>query len=612
MFDPQINQSITIDKEVYLFMEHPNALNMAYAQEGKKALVYKIKQKIGGKYFALKVFKPIHQDPKLVSISDSLVQFGNIEGMKVCKRTCITPKNNPELIKNFPELNYSLLMPWAEGKTWFDILQTKEEIPLETSLKIASKLLELLVTLERNGYAHCDISSANLILDCEIKNNKIIFQENPQVELIDVEDMFGPNFSDPNTYPLGTDGYHHKTSRIAPKGQWCKEGDRFAAAIILAELMCWSDLNFRNKASNESYFSLDDLNNKQDISKHQLLTSILNNIGTPLKTCFETAWNSNNLSYCPSITEWQQALISSLNSIAPLRKQLKKVIKQGLDKEVIRLSKEIRRNNYPLSKSEWKAYSQSHRKVMAQERLDQELLNGNETKVLSAYDPLALQSLEQADNNQINVILDRTQRWLNIKRAVRENDDEAISELYDSAILGQSNLISKTDREKIEQALHRMALVKKLHSTFITNDPYKILNSYPEDLLQHSNLLTYNDHQIIENARREIDKAQSTLLVALSIDPNPIHTLPNDEQEIIKLWLRGLINANLLASDADRQRLTLVIRELGRVFRIERTLRQKDVRKVRRLYGSGNIAQTRLLTRGLREQVENLLSENSS
>lgn len=603
-----LNQVIKIYKEEYIFEEHPASPWMAYGQEGKKAIVYKLRKKADDSYYALKVFKETFRNPDLIANTKSLEELGDIEGLKVCKRRCITSQNNSSLIKSYPELDYALLMPWVEGSTWFDILSTKDEISFEVMIIVTQKLLVLLSKLEKDGYAHCDLSSANMIINCKIENKKIDFSELVGIEIIDVEDMYGQKYPEPSAFPKGSDGYHHLCSRSLGNGQWCKEGDRFSAAILISELLCWHNPSFRKNVFAESYFDPKEMQESQ-VSRYKLMLSILEEIGEPLRNCFEMAWNSVKLAECPSIVDWQMALVQSLNSLERLHSQMKKAIKNESYTEIVHLGDEIRKSSNLLSRAEWGPYTNAYYQIHIKQQLEQAINSGNELEMLSSFDKKAMAGMvDQQQLSLISVARQRVERWVPLERAIDENNDEAICELFDLALFDQSSLLSEEDKKIVEQAQKRKDSVLALRAAFQTQDPQKILQSYPANLLQNSNLLTYDDHQKLDEASQKVSKLQPSIVSLRLSDADVVLLLPDDEKEIIELWQNGKVKDDALASDVDRQKLNEAIRRQGRIVRIQRALRQKDIKRVRQLYHSNDLAHSSLFPTDMRQQVESILA----
>ena len=447
-----------------------------------------------------------------------------------------------------------------------------------------------------------------MILGCDINSDDEVIPRDPLwVELIDVEDIFGPDMPNPLAYPLGSDGYQHREGRTRSEGQWCVAGDRFSSAILLAEMLAWPNPDIRNQCDDEHYFSSTEMQRRSS-KRYQLMLSVLNEIGAPLRNSFEAAWRSNLLAQCPKIMSWQQALISSLNSIRRFRVELKNAIDKGLDLEIVRAGDQIRKSNNSLSKEEWKSYIDAYHNLQAKEKIEQAIHRGNEIEILGALGRTIVRRISTDQQKQIDIAAKRIQKLISLKRAIAENDDIAICELFDAALFSHSPLLSNDETKVIEQALQRRNIIVGLRSVLQTEDFLRKVQSFHSELSRDSNLLTYNDRQKLDKASRQLNQVQSKNLTPESPNQNFILSLPDNEQDVIELWQRGMVKEDLLTLDSDRQRLKAAIRRHGRVLRIRRALQKKDVRGLRRLYLGDDLAQSSLFPLDLKQQVESILS----
>ena len=221
-------------------------------------------------------------------------------GMVVCERNCLSPSKAADAIKQYPNLKYAILMPWVEGLSWFDVLSLRKNgqsiLDKAGSLRLAANLAAVLSRLEALGIAHCDLSAGNIMLDPDPKNL--------QVELIDVEDLFAPGFQQPSYPPLGTPGYQHRTSN---QGQWHNKADRFAAAVLLAEMLGWYDNTVRTISYGETYFEPSELQSS-GCQRFDVLRKAISAHDKDLPKMLECAWKSTALDECPSLKEWNQTL----------------------------------------------------------------------------------------------------------------------------------------------------------------------------------------------------------------------------------------------------------------------------------------------------------------
>jgi len=294
---PRASDVLAIDGRSYRFSAHPAAPGVAFGQEGRSAVVYQIMADDGAPHphvQALKIFRQQFRVPRLADGARRLRAFAALPGLAVCQRNVLTPDKDAGLVRTQPELEYAVVMPWAEGRTWHDVLLSREPLSADDSHALATTLADVLASLEAHGLAHCDLSGPNVVLDIASRS----------VSLVDVEDLYGPGMPRPEQLPAGSDGYAHRT---APAGMWGADADRFAAAVLLAEMLGWSDERVRRHAVGERYFARDEL--QLDCERHQVLrTSLEEHWGAPLADAFERAWHSSSLTDCPTLREWQSLI----------------------------------------------------------------------------------------------------------------------------------------------------------------------------------------------------------------------------------------------------------------------------------------------------------------
>jgi hypothetical protein len=291
-FRPKPNDELKIGESLYHFAEHPAAPGMAYGQSGRRGTVYQIMD-ASGKAWALKVFLRQYREPRLVGQAERIESFASMPGLYACERTVLTSSHYVDLIREYRELAYAVLMPWIEGKTWMEVIVGEESLLPEQSLQYAQALIAVLVGLEERGLAHCDLSGPNIILT---PANRI--------ELVDLEEIFVPGLLPPSSLPGGSPGYAHKT---APQGLWSPESDRFAGALLLGEMLGWCDERVREAAWGEGYFEPAEM--QSNCERFRVLKTVLEERwGKDLADSFEQAWFSDTLRICPTFTEWLAAL----------------------------------------------------------------------------------------------------------------------------------------------------------------------------------------------------------------------------------------------------------------------------------------------------------------
>ena len=279
-------------------VEHPNAPGITHSMKAGKATVYHLADVDSEEEYALKVMKPKYRVPVLEDVCRRLDALKTLPGLMVCDRRCLSPASAPFTLQQYANLTHAILMPWMQGKSWFDCLQTGKRVGVtfsaQRSLLLASSFARILARLERLGIAHCDLSPANMIVD----------ERTLQAELIDVEDIYGPGFQHPDFISKGTDGYQH---RMSAGGQWAADVDRFAGAIILSEILGWCEPNVVAASSEESYFDANELQGKNS-HRFDTLSRAVARHGLVLAELLKCAWDSATFADCPTLGEWSQAL----------------------------------------------------------------------------------------------------------------------------------------------------------------------------------------------------------------------------------------------------------------------------------------------------------------
>lgn len=291
-FRPEVNQTLIIDGLTYLFTEHPAAPGMPYGQTGRRATVYQVQT--DGIFHALKVFTPAFRSSRVAQTAARLQSFAALPGLQVCDRTVLTPEHHRALLAQQPDLAYAVLMPWVAGETWQELLLGRQPFTPEQSLALACTFANILATMERQGLAHCDLSGPNLIIQLSALS----------VTLVDVEELYVPGLTRPEKLPGGSEGYAHK---IAPQGLWSAEADRFAGAVLLAEMLGWCDENIRQIAYSEQVF--DPAEMQQNSERYQRLLAVLRERwGEAIADTFARAWHSETLMDCPTLATWARHL----------------------------------------------------------------------------------------------------------------------------------------------------------------------------------------------------------------------------------------------------------------------------------------------------------------
>lgn len=306
---PEAGTLLTIDGLGYRFTEDPAAAGLPFRQIGRCSTVYRLQRQDGALY-ALKVpvpnyRLPVDQAAEHQSEAVALTAFANLPGLQSCQRTVLTPGTHAELLWYYPELTDATLMPWIDGLSWQEVILGGYAISLEDGHSLGKALILTLALAESHGLAHCDLSGSNVLLPD--------FGQVPSghlVELVDLDGMYALGLALQEAIPgrrclaSGSPGYAH---RSIPRGTWGPLADRFAAAVLLAEMLAWSDPQVRLNAYGKQYFDPDELQANSD--RYHLLVSVLRRrSGDAVVEMFRQAWFSSSLSDCPPLVEWAHLL----------------------------------------------------------------------------------------------------------------------------------------------------------------------------------------------------------------------------------------------------------------------------------------------------------------
>lgn len=302
-FRPEVGEQVTID-QLFVFTAHPAAPGFPYGQQGRRGTVYQIKLTIDGSYHAIKVFSELFQDQRNAITAQRLKTFAGLPGLEACYRKVITSALYPALTQNYPQLNYAVLMPWVDGETWYDLIGGQQALTPEQSCRLAQSFLHCLVEMEKRQIAHCDLSGANLLMRLDTLD----------VSLVDVEEMYSPDMNrpDPKKLPAGTPGYQHKS---AARGLWGPDADRFAGAVLLAEMLGWCNETVRQNAYDCQYFQEEEVQTR--CQRYEILRSALRREwGSPIASAFTQAWESDRLEDCLPFQQWEKLLQDAAAQLA--------------------------------------------------------------------------------------------------------------------------------------------------------------------------------------------------------------------------------------------------------------------------------------------------------
>jgi len=291
MFQPDVGLALKINGLKYIIAGHPATPKLPYGQEGKQAIVFKVDDEAGNAY-ALKVFKPRYRKPYLVTLTERMQVYSDLIGMEVCRRKIISPLEHSDLLKDFPDLAYAVLMPWIEGPTWAEKLLSRKPIMMEDSLYLARYFLRIMISLEEKGLSHGDLSGMNVMIP--------YFSGGEGISLVDVEQLYIPGMEKPEVLAGQSPGYSFPDASAL---SWGPYSDRFAGSVILAEILCFCEKDIVKASWGESYFAPDEMG--QDCRRYQLVEETLSRkYGKETASIFRRAWFASQPESCPSFAEW--------------------------------------------------------------------------------------------------------------------------------------------------------------------------------------------------------------------------------------------------------------------------------------------------------------------
>ncbi len=304
-FEPNVGDSLTIGVTRYQIADDPAAPGAPLRRVGQQSTVYQVRSADGSRY-ALKVFEPRFRTGRLAGLTERFTALSTLPGLQVCKRTILTPGGNADLLREYPDLTYAVLMPWVEWPTWADVLQAKSDasarITPAQSLHLARALADILTTLDEHGLAHCDLSASNVMLPGLRRSGDAWVEtgEDMPVALVDVEQMYAPGIDRPAVPSAGSPGY---LPRGATQMPWGPNADRFAGSVLLAEMLSASDEEVRESAWGESFFDPSEMQVEDE--RYKCLRLVMRERwGKRVSALFKHAWRGDP----PTFGEWSVTL----------------------------------------------------------------------------------------------------------------------------------------------------------------------------------------------------------------------------------------------------------------------------------------------------------------
>ena len=281
---------------------------------GKAARVYQIIRNDTSLY-ALKVFFKEYQNDSIIDINRSFKDYLDLPGLKVAERVVITTEDQ-EVLNRYPQFRDAVLMPWVAGKSWQNFIIDREEVEFLDGLNLSRELAQIFTEFEKRHLAHCDLSNGNFVFSPDFSN----------VELVDIEEMYGDGFSPPTPLPVGTDGY--APLRVVEDGYYGPDADRLSLSILIVEILCWQFEEVRQAREPMSLFASDEFGYLS--KRYKLVTDKLSTLPEAsgvnkekILQLFNQAWFSRWKDYdqkveyssikdmyseCPLASDWLDAL----------------------------------------------------------------------------------------------------------------------------------------------------------------------------------------------------------------------------------------------------------------------------------------------------------------
>ena len=279
---------------IFCLLPDPNNPTLPHVLKGSDGEVYHLRHASGDE-FALKVFYPHRRHARTVERAKQLNSLSALPGLRCAGRYCFQPLLDGGLIRSFPALEYAVLTPWVTGPCWSDLVEAGRVVSVVTSTMIAWAAATVLHELERRGVSHGDISGENVVLDRDIGG----------IQLLDLEDLSGAGVAESGRLVLGTPGYNllHDS-----RGVNQASSDRFAAAVLLAEMVCWSDpVVVAGRSGGRSYFDPEELK-IQAPARWSLLCGALQRRSEDLAALFVRTWQAKHRAEGAAISEWLAAI----------------------------------------------------------------------------------------------------------------------------------------------------------------------------------------------------------------------------------------------------------------------------------------------------------------
>jgi len=301
-FCPDLATRLTLGASTYGFLPHPIIPGEIHKIVREQATTYQLGRYEDRTLWALRVANAGYRSRYIAQRTEALRQYRYLPGLSVGHRMCLTKATHPELIADYPELEYAVLMPWIVGKTWASFIAepaVSAGYSLSQARALALATAHVLWSLEAHHLTHTDIAGDNVMVLPSYK-----------VELIDIEGLYVHGTQLPGQRSRGWRGYQHR--HLDERGHCRPEGDRFAGAMLLTEMLTWWNSLVRASTPDEydALFQLQEQEPREALVRRlKVVRGTLQGISPSLRDLFDRAWLSPDLAECPDFATWTMCLL---------------------------------------------------------------------------------------------------------------------------------------------------------------------------------------------------------------------------------------------------------------------------------------------------------------
>lgn len=301
-FRPDLSTRLLIHSSYYEFLPHPVLPGEVYRVLREQATTYQLHRYPDNTLWALKVSTPGYRDSRTVQKTEYLQQFQTLPGLRAASRVCLTRAMFPDVISLYPALEFAVLMPWIQGPTWagfMDDANISASYTMQQAQELALTMAHTLWSLEANHLTHTDIAGDNVVVLTPRR-----------IELIDLDGLYSHSSPLPPKPSRGWRGYQHRN--LDQRGNCRPDGDHYAGAILLTEMLTWWKPLVRALTDGDSFFQLGGQEQPEILTRRlKAVRSTLREVSPGLQQLFDRAWNSADLSECPDFATWVMALLQA-------------------------------------------------------------------------------------------------------------------------------------------------------------------------------------------------------------------------------------------------------------------------------------------------------------